>query len=111
MPDQPQDASPSRLFEIETSRGDAMTIALSGELDLAAVDQLNDAVVDAEQSTTGWIVIDLAELSFMDSTILNVLLEARKRASENGQRLRFVRSKHDQVNQVLSITGTSELFS
>lgn len=112
MPDSTQDPRSFPLFEIKTSRGtDATTIALSGEFDLASVDQLTDVIRGAEESTTGWIVMDLAELSFMDSTVLNVLLEERKRASENNHRLRFVRSQHDQVNQILAITGTSDLLS
>jgi anti-sigma B factor antagonist len=86
-------------------------IAVSGELDLASADQLDRAIREAEESETGWIVIDLGDLSFMDSTGLNILLEASRRSSENGNRLRFVRSRHEQVTRLLSITETTEIFS
>jgi anti-sigma B factor antagonist len=86
-------------------------IAVSGELDLASADQLDKAIRDAEQSATGWIVIDLEDLSFLDSTGLSVLLQARRRASENGDRLRFICSRHEQVTRLLSITDTTEFFA
>lgn len=102
-------ARSSPQFEIKTSRGDdATTIAISGELDLASVDQLNTAIRAVEESDPEWIVIDLAELRFMDSTVLNALLEMRRRASQNRLRLDFVPSRHEQVSRVLAITETSE---
>jgi anti-sigma B factor antagonist len=112
MPNQSQHAGPSRPFEIRTRQhDDATTIAISGELDLASVDQLRDAIRAAEESSRRSIVLDLSELSFMDSTGLSALLGARKRASENNHQLRFLPSRHDQVQQVLSITETNELIS
>jgi anti-anti-sigma factor len=55
--------------------------------------------------------VDLEDLSFMDSSILNVLLMARRRARDNANRLRFVPSRHDQVKRILSVTGTTKMFS
>ena len=113
MPDTTQDASAARPFAINTRLGewDATIIAVSGELDLASADQLDEAIRDAQESaTTRWIVVDLEDLSLLDSTGLNVLLEARRRARDNGNRLRFVRSRHDQVKRLLSLTETSDLL-
>ena len=102
---------PSSLFAIKaSSEKDQTTIAVSGELDLVSSDRLSGAIRAAENGTR-WIVLDFEELSFMDSTGLDVLLEARKRASLNGDRLRFVPSRHGQVKSLLSITGTSETLS
>ena len=112
MPDSTQYASSSPPFEIKTLESeDATTVALSGEFDLTSVDQLKNAIREAENRPPGSTVIDLADLSFMDSTTLAALLEARKRASENNHRLRFVPPQHEQVRQILSITGTSEVFT
>jgi anti-sigma B factor antagonist len=90
---------------------DVIVISVSGEVDLASADQLEKAIRDAEQSATGWIVIDLEDLTFLDSTGLGVLLQARRRATENGDRLRFICSRHEQVTRLLSITETSELLT
>jgi anti-sigma B factor antagonist len=99
------------LPAIKTSEaGDATIIALSGEHDLASADELDEAIRGAE-GATGWIVVDLENMSFMDSAVLTVLLMARLRARGNGHRLRFVRSRHDQVARLLSVTGTTKAFS
>jgi anti-sigma B factor antagonist len=113
MPDARHDAVSAQPFATITTRleSNVTIIAVSGELDLASTDQLDKAIRDAEQSATGWIVIDLDDLSYMDSAGLSVLLQARRRARENGTRLRFVRSRHEQVTRLLSLTDTTELIS
>jgi anti-sigma B factor antagonist len=113
MPYTPHDGQRAEgpLPAIKTSRAkDATIIAVSGELDLASAAQLDEAIRSAE-GAPGWIVVDLEDLSFMDSAILTVLLMARLRARGNGHRLRFVRSRHDQVARLLSVTGTTKTFS
>jgi anti-sigma B factor antagonist len=114
MPDATHDAASPEPFAIIKTRleSDVTIIAVSGELDLGSTDQLDRAIREAEQSATRWLVIDLDDLSFMDSTGLNVLLQARRRATDNGNRLRLVRSRHDQVRRLLSLTDANEvLFS
>ena len=103
---------PSSLFAIKASSDqDTTTIAVSGELDIASADRLRAAIRSAENGTTRWIILDLEELTFMDSTGLSALLEARRRPSLKGDRLRFVHSRHGQVKKLLSITETSETLS
>jgi anti-sigma B factor antagonist len=98
-------------LEIETGRrGDSLTITLSGEVDLATVDRLDLAIRRAEETDVGRIVLDLSELSFLDSTGLSVLLNASARSRENGNRLSFIPSKHDAVMRVLALTNTTEMF-
>lgn len=106
-------AVPAQPYAIIRTRleSNATIIAVSGELDLASADQLDRAIRNAEESETGWIVIDLDDLSFMDSMSLNMLLQAHRRSSENGNRLRFICSRHEQVTRLLSITDTTEVFS
>ena len=112
MPARTHNAVSAQALIISTRLESNVTvIAVSGELDLASTDQLDRTIREAEQSTAGWIVVDLDDLRFMDSTGLNVLLEARRRARDNGDRLRFVRSRHEQVTRLLSITDTEEVFS
>jgi len=98
-------------LEIETEReGDSITIALSGEMDLSTVQRLDLAIRRAEETKVGRIVLDLSELSFLDSTGLSVLLKAGVRDRENGNRLRFIPSNHDAVQRVIALTGTGEMF-
>ena len=84
-----------------------VAIALSGELDLASADELDVAIRDAEQTDVGWIVVDLSDVSFIDSMGLSVLLDAKKRS--NG-RLSCIRSNHDAVTRLLALTGTVRML-
>jgi len=68
------------------------------------------AIRVAEESTARVIVIDLADLEFLDSAGLTVLLRVHTRTRQDGQRLRFVPSEHDGVTQLVAVTGTSEIF-
>jgi anti-sigma B factor antagonist len=98
-------------LEITTRRdGDSVTIALDGELDLVTGTKLDAAIRDAEESEIGAIVLDLSELSFVDSTGLKFLLEADARNRADGNRLTFVPPEHPGVKKLLAVTGTTKLF-
>lgn len=84
-----------------------VAIALSGELDLASADGLEAALREAEETDIGWIVVDLSDVSFVDSTGLNVLLQAKMRSDG---RLSYVPSQHDAVTRLLELTGTTQML-
>jgi anti-sigma B factor antagonist len=52
-------------------------VAVCGEVDMATGPVLEDALDAAIRGSTGAFVIDVAEVSFMDSAGINVLLRAR----------------------------------
>jgi len=102
----------SGVLEIDTVRGDDdLCLRLSGELDLAFVDRVEEAIRVAEKSTARTIVVDLSELEFLDSAGLAMLLRAHSRSRVDGQTLTFVPSTHDGVTQLMDVTGTSKIFN
>ena len=58
-------------------RGEALVLSLAGELDLADAPALRDALRRAVERSPRRLVVDLAEVTFVDSTILGALVEAR----------------------------------
>ena len=87
--------SPSHPFltiHAELQR-DAYIIALEGELDLAGCADLDLALREAERTRASRIILDLEELTYIDSNGLQVLLEASRRSARNGSRLRLTRGK------------------
>ena len=66
-----------------------VTIALSGELDMATVPILSDHLAPFEGNGVSTIILDLQGLTFIDSTGLHAFLEARRRAVSNGHRLQL----------------------
>jgi anti-sigma B factor antagonist len=74
---------------IEPGRS-ATTIALGGELDMATAPLLEERLVRAESDGPKAILIDLRELTFMDSTGLHAFVSARNRAETNGRQLHLI---------------------
>jgi anti-anti-sigma factor len=71
-------------------RRPAVVVPLSGELDLSRAEQLRRVLMDACQQTTGVVVVDLADVSFLDSTVIGVLVAAAKRLRADGHRIALV---------------------
>ncbi|GAA1764091.1 anti-sigma factor antagonist [Nonomuraea wenchangensis] len=64
--------------------GDAVVVAVEGELDLFTAPFLRDEVRDAIKQDSAKLVLDLQQLSFMDSSGLSVLIEAWRLATGEG---------------------------
>jgi anti-anti-sigma factor len=79
-------------------------VALRGELDLATADGLVDWLLDIAGSS---VVIDLAGLTFMDSSGIAVMIQAK---NQLGDAVVFTRP-HPNVRQVLEITGLTDLLT
>jgi anti-sigma B factor antagonist len=93
-----------------TEDGDATTVSVAGELDLSTSTRLNrqlDAVLDRSPAR---LRIDLAEVPFMDTTGVAVLLKARRRALEQGCRY-SVSSASPALTRLFEITGLAGLLA
>ncbi len=93
---------------IEPDRS-ATTIALSGELDMASAPILEEQLARAESDGATAILIDLRELTFINSTGLHVFLAARNRAETNGRQLLLIRAIAP-VRRMFELTGQSFLL-
>ena len=98
------------LFSVQTARNDdRLAIIPTGEFDMSTADKLDDAVRAAEATDAKRIIIDLTEVTFMDSTGLKVLLEAVARARANSNRLRLIRGRR-RVQRVFELTKTEDFL-
>lgn len=88
--------------------GDTSVVVVAGEVDASSVDELRSAVVDALSARPA-IVIDLAGVTFMDSSGLGVLTNALNQVDEQGGKL-SLRSPSSSVTRLLEITGLAERF-
>ena len=88
----------------------AITLALSGELDLVSSPALERAMADQAQSDAELIVVDLRQLDFMDSTGLHTVLRIQQGAHEVGRRFALVRGP-DQVHRLFELTGLAETLT
>ena len=97
-------------FDLRVVRSDGrMHIAPCGELDIATSPQLEQAVSEATTEAVPELVLDLRELTFMDSTGLRTLAQASTRAQQAGTTLSIWRGPR-QIERVLEISGLGALL-
>ena len=87
--------------------GDVHTIALDGEVDIATAARVEDELLRAEATDAAAIVLDLTELTFIDSTGIRMLVMAEARTRADGSRL-TLRRPPDSVMRVLHLAGVEE---
>ena len=93
------------LFSVEIAKRDGgFEAALSGEIDMSTVGELKERLEPALEDDPSLIVLDLRQVSFLDSSGLRLILRLNKRQEENGGRLVLVRGGR-RVARVLEITG------
>jgi anti-sigma B factor antagonist len=78
-------------------------ISLAGEIDLATAPDAERRIAAAEKVEPSELVIDLREVTFMDSSGLRVLLAAHHRAGENSRDFALVSGPA--VARLLEMTG------
>lgn len=87
---------------------DTAIVALHGEVDVLTVDQVRVALADALAGRPAAIVVDLADLQFIDSTGLGALVFGFQRARDAGTAFRLARASRG-VRQVLVLSGLLEV--
>ena len=99
----------SDLFSV-TARveGEIAVITPVGEFDLAATDDFY-ACAQPLLQTVQTVVVDLREVSFLDSSGLNALLTFRQSASAVGRKL-TLRAPSDRVRRLLVLAGVTDIL-
>jgi anti-sigma B factor antagonist len=87
----------------------AVCVALHGELDLEHAYAFDDELRGLEADRPPCLVLDLRELTFLDSCGLSRLLAARKRARREHRRLVLVRGPAA-VQRLFALTAVDEAF-
>lgn len=102
---------PDDSFSMTVTRHDAdgepahCRIRLTGELDMSCCDELRTMMTDVMATdTTGNIIVDLDNVSFIDSVAVRTLLDGYFAADQVGKSVR-VRNAHGVVRQILDVLG------
>ena len=93
----------------KTQDNEIVTLALSGSLDTATAPLLYDALLplfdDAEQ-----VMLDFAELEYVSSAGLRVLLQGEKTAIAKGRQMTLTHVS-DGIMEVLEMTGFTDILN
>jgi anti-sigma B factor antagonist len=92
------------ILEVESAERDGLVhVSLRGELDLSTVGKVDDELQSVEGSSPNVVLLDLSDLTFLDSTGLRCVVRADERAREAGRRLVVVKGP-EAVQRVFEIT-------
>jgi anti-sigma B factor antagonist len=87
----------------------ACVVRLGGELDLYNADNVREALFDACSDGPERVVVDLAEVEFIDSTTLGVLIEARTKLPN--KRAFLLAAPRLETKRALEISGLDRHFA
>ncbi len=93
-----------------TSAAKAQTIVLTGEADLLGAPKIEAALKDASAGEPQLIVIDLASLTFIDSSGLQALITGHELCRARGHELQIVPGPEN-VQRLFELIGINEALA
>lgn len=99
---------PYLTIEVTEAPG-AQTIALTGEADLLGAPKLQAAFADVCSGEPGLIVLDLKNLTFIDSSGLHALVTGHQLCRARGHELKVIPGPAN-VQRLFEITGMNDIL-
>jgi anti-sigma B factor antagonist len=97
-------------LNISTSRQhDVCLVAVDGEVDVYTSPSLKQSLIAATEGGCTTVIVDMDNVSFIDSSGLGVLVGALRRSREASGELRLVVSR-DNLVKIFRITGLDRVF-
>lgn len=96
------------VAEVREDEG-CWVVALAGELDVASVPDLEDRLDEVVLERPRVVVVDMAEVTFIDSTGLGGLVRSARRVERVGAPL-VLRAPGPTVRRVLRLTGVERML-
>lgn len=103
-------AGPLSTFDVDVAiTGRRARLTLQGELDMAAAEMVERVVHDVCEQSCERLVLDLARLSYCDSSGVRALANASRECRESGTRM-IVSGAHGPVRRVFELVHAGDLF-
>ncbi len=98
-------------FEATTDEEQAVPVLrVRGEIDVASAPELHAWLCDLVGQGSEIVLVDMSEVSFIDSTGLGVLVGAETEMRQDGRQLQL-RVAQPQILRLLELTGLDETFT
>ena len=88
--------------------GSELTLTLNGRLDTTTAPELEAVIKDNIAGVTN-LVMDFAELEYLSSAGLRVILSAQKTMNKQGEMV--IRNVNETINEVFEITGFIDILT
>jgi anti-sigma B factor antagonist len=89
--------------------GDAVFVSLAGEFDMAAAQPLASLLIEVEAAGPRAVVIDLTDVTFLDSHAVRVIIDAHERSL--GERILAVIPGTGPARRSLGVMGIDQLVT
>lgn len=100
---------PELIRESRPISGRAYLISLAGDFDLHSGPQFERRVLEALGRGATELLIDLSDVSFIDSTTIGILMRTRKRVAPLGGRVLVVTADRN-ILRLFEITALDRMF-
>jgi len=90
--------------------GPVLTLVGRGEIDYATLDLLQKELTEAAQGDAETVVVDLQDVTYIDSMGLGILVGAHKRLKAADRAL-VLRVANPEMIKLLALTGLDQLFA
>src|SRR4051794_11330912 len=106
----PEEPVADQGLSVETVENEGIyRVALRGELDVSTAPRFNTVLSDPRIRQCHTLMVDLSELTFMDSTGLSAVLVGEMHARTRGQRFAVVRGPRH-VQELFRLTGVDHFL-
>jgi anti-sigma B factor antagonist len=99
---------PYLTIEMTRAAG-TQTIVLTGEADLAGAPKVEETLIDACADEPALIVVDLRNLTFIDSSGLQALITGHERCRARGQEMRIIPAPA-RLQRLFELTGVNDIL-
>ncbi len=96
---------PTRFEVAEEDMDGKLVVSVAGELDLSTAQELAHRIDERLGDGATNVMLDLSELTFMDSSGLRLLIELHQRAEQDSWELNLIAPKLESARAVLRMTG------
>lgn len=94
---------------LSRSYGKIKILGLSGKFDIQTAPQVDEWIMDATSSSPAYVVVNLSDVIFLDSTALSTLVQGLKRSRKFDGDLRLCGLQHP-VRMIFELTRLDKAF-
>jgi anti-sigma B factor antagonist len=102
----------STTFTVDSARikDNLGLVTLSGEVDIYTAPRLKERMLELFDAGVRDMIVDLSEVTFIDSTALGVLIGGVRRVGDAGGTMALVVATRP-VERILAVTGLDQVFT
>ena len=100
---------PQFRVEYEATSDDVGIVILEGEIDIYSAPQFKEVLLNGIEGGARRVIVDLSDVTFIDSTALGVLVSGAKRVRPRNGNLDIV-CTDENIIRIFEITGLDRIF-